>query len=465
MASIKITFLFWLEKLWGNKKLICSLGVLLLLIAAVLVYNALRPEKVYTFYEITELEPRDIVQLAIEENEEKASKERVLVDEESSVGDFLELVEELRFKLETEHDSRPAWNYRVDLYHEDQAVVSTLFAGQSVQFLHYSLENDDNYVLTSESYYRSDEDINPQLAVFFADLFLAREMAKAEEEEEEPEEEPTTVTVQEIFPAITVIFDNNPAARPSSGLQRADIVYEFLVEGGSTRYLAVFKTLQEDNFIIGPIRSLRPYFAVQSLEHGGVVAHSGYSARTREMVSGLGLTQIGDYGYFWRDSSRRAPHNLYTNINNLYQAAGDEPEVIEKELLLRAEFDNRPSYTTEERLEIIYDPSNRVHYEYDEEKDVYFRFINDSPHTDKENEEQYYADRIIVRETPHQNVPSSGGLVNIHLDGTGPGALYEGGRKYDISWDKVGAETIFLYEDGHKVEPIKGTTWIQVVRH
>ena len=464
MERYKNLFFSGLKRFWGRKKLVIVSGTVLIIIAALLVFNAARPAKVYTFYEIADLEADGIVQLSINENNDRAPVEKVTVEEEEKIEAFLELVEEVQFTLDSDQEKKD-WNYSVDIYNDDQSLVRAVFAGQAVQFLQYSLGDDGWHKKDIPGhYYRAGEDINPQLGRFFDEAVEARELARAEEEEEEPEEEPTTVTVREIFPAISVVYDNNPAARPSSGLQRADIVYEFLVEGGSTRYLAVFKTLHEDNFNIGPIRSLRPYFAEQSVEHGGIIAHSGYSARTRDMVSGLGLFQIGDYGHFWRDSSRRAPHNLYTNTNNLYRAAGDKPEVVEKELSLRDDFDNRPSYTTEERLEIIYDPSNRVHYEYDEEKDVYFRFINDSPHTDKENEEQYYADRIIVRETPHQNVPSSGGLVNIHLEGSGRGALYEGGRKYDLSWEKEGAETIFRYEDGRNVEPIKGTTWIQVVR-
>ncbi len=55
---------------------------------------------------------------------------------------------------------------------------------------------------------------------------------------------------------IAVKIDNHPDARPQSGLQEADVVYELIVEGGLTRFIAMF--LQSDSDYIGPIRSLRP---------------------------------------------------------------------------------------------------------------------------------------------------------------------------------------------------------------
>ena len=42
-------------------------------------------------------------------------------------------------------------------------------------------------------------------------------------------------------PAMAVKIDNYPAGRPQSGLDKADIVFEEPVEGGITRYAAVFQ--------------------------------------------------------------------------------------------------------------------------------------------------------------------------------------------------------------------------------
>src|SRR6056297_3045109 len=56
--------------------------------------------------------------------------------------------------------------------------------------------------------------------------------------------------------AVAVSIENSPAARPQSGLEKAEIVYEFMLEGGITRFLAIFWPKVPKK--IGPIRSARP---------------------------------------------------------------------------------------------------------------------------------------------------------------------------------------------------------------
>jgi hypothetical protein len=56
-------------------------------------------------------------------------------------------------------------------------------------------------------------------------------------------------------PALAFKVDNYPTARPQSGLDDADIVYEEVVEGGITRFVAVFQCKQAP--LVGPIRSAR----------------------------------------------------------------------------------------------------------------------------------------------------------------------------------------------------------------
>ena len=54
---------------------------------------------------------------------------------------------------------------------------------------------------------------------------------------------------------MAVKIDNYPAGRPQSGLDKADIIFEEPVEGGITRYAAVFQC--QDAPLIGPVRSAR----------------------------------------------------------------------------------------------------------------------------------------------------------------------------------------------------------------
>ena len=82
--------------------------------------------------------------------------------------------------------------------------------------------------------------------------------AKGSEEEAPPicpltgEEEEATLVDR---PAVAVKVENSPEARPQSGLENADIVIEEIVEGGITRFMAIFHC--NDAKMLGPVRSAR----------------------------------------------------------------------------------------------------------------------------------------------------------------------------------------------------------------
>ena len=271
-------------------------------------------------------------------------------------------------------------------------------------------------------------------------------------------EEPGIFTVEKVDPVIAVI-NNHTAARPQSGLQHASIVYEFLAEAGYTRLLAVFDTPMAEDVTVGPVRSLRPYFAVQAMEHGGVVAHSGYSQRTRSMISGLGLREIVSSTYLYRDNSRKAPHNLYSSTNRLYQARG-ESQVTSEQVPLP---ELPQGYAEGLEIKIEYASHNHVRWAYDSTNKVYLRFVDGVANTDRETQKQYSARRVIVRRDKVTNVPGES-LVNIDLSGSGTGQLYEEGRLYEITWEKSSGVTGYYYQDGTPLDLRLGNTWIQSVR-
>lgn len=438
----------------------------LLLVVAIIVASTSEPE-VFAFKDICQTDESKTAEIKLQAD---IREEEIVIEEPGEVEDFFVLMASLEFQEKRGSADADKWHYTADLFQAEDDFIRARFTADNAVFTSYTRSNGRGYITQDLGLYQiiaqpAEESVVSLLDDYFEQVTLAAaEREKKAKEEEEEEEKPEPVTVREIDPAITVVINNHPSARPSSGLQEADVIYEFLVEGGSTRYLTVYRTHHEDNFNIGPIRSLRPYFAVQAQEHGGIIAHSGYSARTRQMIQGLGIFQIADVGNnFWRDSSRRAPHNLYTNISNLYRAAGDRTREVETTYTFSEE---KPDiFGKAEEVDVFYSAHNLVNYRYDEEEKVYYRYINSEPHTELETGEQYTADRIIVRETSHSNVPGPEGLVDIDLHGSGRGFLYEEGFKYEITWNRTGEKTIYKYIRGGEVEPIPGTTWIQVIRN
>src|SRR3989339_2036682 len=65
--------------------------------------------------------------------------------------------------------------------------------------------------------------------------------------------------------------------RPQSGLSQAQLVYEVIVEGGITRFMAVFSNATQANAVIGPGRSARDTYLEFVSELELAYAHAGGS--------------------------------------------------------------------------------------------------------------------------------------------------------------------------------------------
>src|SRR5215831_6540107 len=122
---------------------------------------------------------------------------------------------------------------------------------------------------------------------------------------------------------LTVKIDNIGFARPQTGLTHADIVYTLPVEGGLSRFLAVFSSHYPP--VIGPVRSARED-DLQLLRQFGRPAF-GYSGATATLLPFIHRTARivdlydGTASGYYRDSSRIAPYNLYARTRQLLKQA------------------------------------------------------------------------------------------------------------------------------------------------
>lgn len=110
--------------------------------------------------------------------------------------------------------------------------------------------------------------------------------------------------------------DNNVRARPQSGPQNADAVFEVLVEGGMTRFINMF--YESDTTYHGPIRSARPTDPTVLRPLEGVLVASGATGGLIPEIIDIGVQVITDRRpEYFRISSRSAPHNLYADTAQL----------------------------------------------------------------------------------------------------------------------------------------------------
>ena len=114
--------------------------------------------------------------------------------------------------------------------------------------------------------------------------------------------------------------DNNVRARPQSGPQNADAIFEVLVEGGMTRLINIF--YESDTSYHGPIRSARPTDPTVLRPLDGVLVASGATGGLIPEIIDIGVPVITDRRpEFFRISSRNAPHNLYADTYKLKNLA------------------------------------------------------------------------------------------------------------------------------------------------
>ena len=290
----------------------------------------------------------------------------------------------------------------------------------------------------------------------------------------EEEKELQIVDLDSTSRPYAIMINNINVARPlQSGLQDAYIIYEIIVEGGITRYLALF--LDQNTERIGSIRSARHYFLDYALENDAIYVHHGQSPQAQNDFSKLGVDRISvdNTKTGWRDKSLNvsSEHTLFTSIEKLNNGLGNKRTVRENDLLLNYSIDeirmsSIPNATSANEISIKYSGSVTSSYEYDSENKVYKRYVNDKAHTDYVTKEQYTFKNIITYQVKNYtlNDGENKGRQELENIGKGTGYFISGGYCIPISWEKSSrsAQTKYYYENGEELIVNDGNTFIQI---
>lgn len=273
-----------------------------------------------------------------------------------------------------------------------------------------------------------------------------------------------------------VMINNAPAARPvQSGLQDAYIVYEIIVEGGITRYMALF--LDQNTARIGSIRSSRHYFLDYALENDAIYVHCGYSPQARADFSKLGVDRIeaGTSSNSWRDKELRSQgyayeHTLFTSIEKLNNNVGKKRTKRNNDLLLNYTVDEVDLSKMENaklanEVLIKYSNVNKTGYTYDAENKVYKRTVNGKEHVDYVAKNQYTVKNIITYQVKNTTIEGGGkGRQTIDNIGSGTGYYITDGYAVPITWTKSSrkSQTVYKYTNGEEIKFNDGNTFIQI---
>ena len=272
-------------------------------------------------------------------------------------------------------------------------------------------------------------------------------------------------------PVTAVMVENSPEARPQSGLKDAGVVFEAVAEGGITRFVALYQEAQPD--LIGPVRSIRPYFVEWAAGFDAGLAHVGGSELALNMVkSGDYVADLDQFkapeGIFWRSEDRVAPHNMYTKMSGLdkYMTKLDKKKSNFQSWDRQALKSDKTESDLPDAQAIRLPVSTgifEVSYHYDTASKTYQRFQGGEAHQDREKGQ--ISPDVVIAIMVNQKLSADGNHMDIETTGTGKAYIFQNGKVQEGNWVKPNAQTNISFTDdqGNKIPLKSGQTWITAV--
>ncbi len=273
---------------------------------------------------------------------------------------------------------------------------------------------------------------------------------------------------------IAVMIDNEGTrSLPQGGLDKAQVIYEVIVEGGETRLMPIFWNVAPE--MIGPVRSSRDYFLDYTMEHDAIYVHFGWSPKAQRDIPKLKINNINGVSnggeIFWDLTKDRGNwQDSYTSMQKIMDYV--------KKVKYRTETDKKPVFSYNDadvelsggqsavKLSLRYSASYTCGYEYDPAAKAYNRIRKGSPQMERVTGKQLKARNIIIQYT-HNNAINGDDKDRQELDtiGSGNGYFITCGKAVKIKWSKEArsAQTKYTDESGKEITLNPGQTWIQVL--
>ncbi|MFE5293976.1 DUF3048 domain-containing protein [Isoptericola sp. NPDC056618] len=273
-------------------------------------------------------------------------------------------------------------------------------------------------------------------------------------------------------PAVAVKIENSPAARPQSGLQQADIVWEQVVEGGISRYVAVYHSKLPGT--VGPVRSVRPMDPAIVAPMRGILAYSGGQPPFIRAVGRAKVQSVtmdgGDPG-FRRSGDRAAPHNVYGSVNAFAKQATKSRATPPAAQFNYAAKVGQGTAATNDRKGRVADvrlsPAQRTVWRWTSKTKTYARFDGSAPSVSSGS--QLRARNVLLLSVTMKNTryrdPSGAPVPETQMVGRGKGVLLTRGKALSVTWSKksTGRKLMLKTRGGDPVRLDPGNLWIELV--
>jgi hypothetical protein len=257
--------------------------------------------------------------------------------------------------------------------------------------------------------------------------------------------------------------------RPQAGLSAAQVVYEIIVEGGITRLMAVYAGEKADT--VGPVRSARDTYLEFASELNCAYAHAGGSYTAMQAIPNFEMRDLDglrEPQWFWRDSSKYSPHNLFTSTDNLYTAIKDGHSWTDAPTYEVWSFvdDEKISVgETATEVNILFGGSYNVTYTYNAELAAYERTNGGVAHTDVNTGKTLAARNVIMQKVPAGDFIEGKGRINFSVTGEGEVYIARLGQLEKGTWKKADrlSRTQFFDAAGKEIKLARGTSWVEIV--
>jgi hypothetical protein len=269
-------------------------------------------------------------------------------------------------------------------------------------------------------------------------------------------------------PSLAVKIDNHFEARPQIGLNRSDIVFEELVEGGLTRYLVVWHS--DIPAAVGPVRSIRPMDPDIASPFGGLISYSGGQEYFVDLMKATPLVNLvfdeDDSGLFERADDRPGPHDVILDATEAVARFESLPPPAPQftygtaDPLAAAGFAAVPTA----RIDLAFSEGSARTWDWDPTSFAWLRAQDGLGDLEASGERVSATNVVTMRvaiEWPFGDVPLT------TMIGAGEVWVSVAGRTAHGTWtkDAAGSPIVLTADDGSALRLAPGNTWVELVPH
>lgn len=288
-------------------------------------------------------------------------------------------------------------------------------------------------------------------------------------------------------------------ARPQAGLKDAAVVFEAIAETGITRFAAIFQN--PTSAIIGPIRSLRPYYLSWDTPFDCTIVHDGGSDEALAAVGNGKYRNLDeDFSYMWKINYIQGQYRYWNNVftspaklldfNHSHNYNTSTPKAFPRltppevsDILAEQrtcaeddpECEDLPKLVTQIRAVFTNLSDYIVNYQYDANTNTYLRFYEgDGAHmsyhcTNADDPDGCTSSQVspnaiaVIR--VQENTMSDGYHEEIQTIGSGQAYIFQNGEVIEGTWHKSSqnSQIEFLDTDNNIIKFTPGQLWIAAV--